>query len=92
MHNSLRDIWNGTEEGFSPDEKSDPNFKDTKHHLTNIKEALEILLDLQKNKTTVHRLVFEKITEDIVGSFNLIKSNPAEIENWIANEYPRAVI
>lgn len=50
------------------------------------------MLDLQNNKTTIHRVMYEKITEDIVGSFNQIKDNAAEIKNWIVNEYPRAVI
>lgn len=36
--------------------------------------------------------MYEKITEDIVGSFNVIKDNPAEVENWFVNEYPRAMI
>ena len=36
--------------------------------------------------------MYEKITEDIVDSFNVIKDNPVEVESWIVNEYPRAII
>jgi len=50
------------------------------------------LLDLLNQKTTIHAVMLEKILEDITDSFNLIKDNPAEIDNWIANEYPKGVL
>ena len=57
-----------------------------------MKESLQILLDLLNQKTTIHAIALEKILEDITDSFNPIKDNPAEIDNWIANDYPKGVL
>jgi hypothetical protein len=46
---------------------------------------------LNTNKT-VQTVLVEKRIEDIVGSFSLIKQNDAEVDNWLINEYPKAVI
>jgi len=39
----------------------------------NLKEAIEIVLDLLSEKKTIDAMLIEKRIEDIVGSFNLIK-------------------
>ena len=52
---------------------------------------MEIVLDLLNNKKIVSILV-EKRIEEIVGSYNLIKGNKAEVERWFATQYPKQVI
>ena len=75
---SLRDIWNGTEESITEQEKNHKDYKDLKIRQHNLKEALQILLDLLAQKKTAETILVEKRIEDIVGSFNLIKDNQAE--------------
>ena len=57
MNHSLRDIWNGTESSFTKAEKEHKDFKDIKAHLCNLKEALQILIDLLNEKTTVNTVM-----------------------------------
>jgi DNA polymerase/3'-5' exonuclease PolX len=54
--------------------------------------VLQVILDLLSQKTTINRVMMEKIIEDVVGSFDKIKDNEAEIDSWIANEYPKEVL
>ena len=61
LNNSLLDVWNGTEDSLTESEKTSKDYKDTKLHMHNLKEALEILLDLLNEKKTVQSIMIEKI-------------------------------
>ena len=58
----------------------------------NLKEAIEIVLDLLSEKKTVDSILIEKRIVDIVGSFNAIKSDETAIQSWLTNDYPKQVI
>ena len=88
----MRGLWNGTFESFSKEEVEAEGFKDVKHHQENLKEALQILLDLLEGKTTVEQTVLSKILEDVVDSFNSAKASEEGVEKWLKNEYPRAML
>lgn len=57
MNHSLRNIWNGTEDSFTKEEKEHKDFKDIKAHLSNLKETLQILIDLLNQKTSVNTVM-----------------------------------
>lgn len=91
-NHSLRDALNGTSEGFTEEEKQHKDFANTTLHQQNLKEVLQILLDLLSQKTTVIQTMLQKISEDVTQSFDLVKDNEGAIDNWIANEYPKEVL
>lgn len=55
------DVWNGTEDSLTEEEKKGKDYQDTKLHMHNLKEALDILLDLLNQKRNVQGIMIEKI-------------------------------
>jgi len=52
--------------------------------MSNLKEAIHIVVDLLKGKRIIDVLV-EKRIEDIVGSFSVISNDPVLVQGWLKN-------
>jgi len=71
---SIRDIWNGTHHQREEEGKKTEDNSNYHNRMHNLKEALEIILSLLKGEK-VFSILIQKRIEDIVGSFNSIKSD-----------------